>query len=98
MAIPGRDPGGSFGGNLTAISRITQNTNLNTPMALDQPVSRRSVLSVLGLVPALRLLGAQQQDKPTFSTGVKVVNLFANVRNKNGAIVKDLTKNDFLLD
>ena len=44
------------------------------------------------------MLGAQQQDKPTFSTGVKVVNLFANVRNKNGAIVKDLTKDDFLLD
>jgi VWFA-related protein len=45
------------------------------------------------------LLGAQQQqDKPTFSTGVKVVNLFANVRNKNGAIVRDLTKDDFLLD
>jgi VWFA-related protein len=70
-------------------------------MALDQPISRRSVFSLLGLVPALRLLGAQQQqqqDKPTFSTGVKVVNLFANVRNKNGAIVKDLTKDDFLLD
>jgi VWFA-related protein len=27
-----------------------------------------------------------------------VVNLFANVRNKTGAIVKDLTKDDFLLD
>ena len=68
-------------------------------MALDQPISRRSLFSVLGLVPALRLLGAQQQqDKPTFSTGVKVVNLFANVRNKNGAIVRDLTKDDFLLD
>jgi VWFA-related protein len=46
--------------------------------------------------------GAQQQgaeqDKPTFSSGVKVVNLYANVRNKSGAIVKDLTKDDFLLD
>ena len=67
-------------------------------MALDQPISRRSLFSALGLIPALRLLGAQQQDKPTFSTGVKVVNLFANVRNKAGAIVKDLTKDDFLLD
>ena len=27
-----------------------------------------------------------------------MVNLFANVRNKNGQIVKDLTKDDFLLD
>ena len=66
-------------------------------MAFDEPISRRSLISALGLLPALRLLG-QQPDKPTFSTGVKVVNLFANVRNKTGAIVKDLTKDDFLLD
>ena len=79
-------------------------------MPLDPPLSRRSLISALGFLPALRLLGAQQQgaqqqgapqpgaaqqDKPTFSTGVKVVNLFANVRNKNGQIVKDLTKDDF---
>src|ERR1035437_5092749 len=67
-------------------------------MALDQTISRRSLFSALGLIPALRLLGAQQPDKPTFSAAVKVVNLFANVRNKAGAIVKDLTKDDFLLD
>jgi VWFA-related protein len=73
-------------------------------MALDLPFSRRSFLSALGALPALRLLGAQQeqsappQDRATFSTGVKVVNLFANVRNKSGGIVKDLTKDDFLLD
>ena len=72
-------------------------------MALDLPFSRRSFFSALGVLPALRLLGAQQgqgapqQDRTTFSTGVKVVNLFANVRNKSGGIVKDLTKNDFLL-
>src|ERR1019366_2914496 len=69
-------------------------------MALDQTISRRTLFSALGLIPALRLLRAQQPqgDKPTFSAGVKVVNLFANVRNKAGAIVKDLTKDDFLLD
>jgi VWFA-related protein len=68
-------------------------------MAFDESISRRSLFSALGLLPALRLLGApQEQAKPTFSTGVKVVNLFANVRNKNGDIVKDLTKDDFLLD
>jgi VWFA-related protein len=75
-------------------------------MELDQPISRRSLFSALGFIPALRLLGAQQgaqqdapqRDKPTFSTGVKVVNLYANVRDKNGAIVKDLAKEDFLLD
>jgi VWFA-related protein len=68
-------------------------------MAFDESISRRSLFSALGLLPALRLLGApQEQPKPTFSTGVKVVNLFANVRDKTGAIVKDLTKDDFLLD
>jgi VWFA-related protein len=68
-------------------------------MAFDESISRRSLFSALGLLPALRLLRAQQeQDKPTFSTGVKVVNLFATVRNKAGAIVKDLTKDSFLLD
>src|ERR1035438_2728729 len=76
---------------------------MTQPMGLDQTISRRSLFSALGLLPALRLLGgqqqgAQQQDKPTFSSGVKVVNLYANVRNKAGAIVKDLTKDDFLLD
>lgn len=34
----------------------------------------------------------------TFSAGVKVVNVFANVRDKKGEIVKGLTKDDFLLD
>ena len=66
-------------------------------MALDSLMSRRSILAALGLIPALRAARGQQQDPATFSTGVKVVNLFANVRNKSGAIVKDLTKDDFLL-
>jgi VWFA-related protein len=66
-------------------------------MPSDGPISRRILLSALGLMPALGRLRAQQ-EKPTFSTGVKVVNLFASVRDKNGTIVKDLTKDDFLLD
>ena len=68
-----------------------------TSMALDPLISRRSIFSALGLIPALRVVRGQDKDQPTFSTGVKVVNLFANVRNKSGAIVKDLTKDDFLL-
>src|SRR5262249_5753717 len=60
-------------------------------------ISRRTMLSALGLIPAARMLRAQQAPT-TFSTGVKVVNLFANVRNKQGAIVRDLTKDDFVLD
>jgi len=57
-------------------------------------VSRRSVLSALPLFPALRLLRGQNT---TFSAGVKVVNLFATVRDKQGAVVRDLAKDDFLL-
>src|ERR1700730_9286351 len=37
------------------------------------------------------------QDEPTFSTDVKVVNILATVRTKSGAIVNDLTKDDFSL-
>src|SRR5450432_557372 len=39
-----------------------------------------------------------KDDTAKFSTGVKVVNLFATVRNKKGEIVRDLTKDDFVLD
>jgi len=67
--------------------------------------TRRGLLSAIPLLPALRLLRGQQQaqspqadQNPTFSAGVKVVNLFATVRDKQGAIVKDLTKEDFVLD
>ena len=41
---------------------------------------------------------SKPDQNPTFSAGVKVVNLFATVRDKQGAIVKDLTKDDFILD
>src|SRR5689334_2236572 len=62
-------------------------------------ISRRSLLSALTLLPAGRLLGQEQSDpKPSFSTDVKVVNVLANVRDKKGQIVKNLTQNDFLLD
>jgi VWFA-related protein len=61
--------------------------------------SRRNLLlSTLGLLPAARLLRSQQtQSAPTFSADVKVVNLFATVRDKDGRIVKNLTKEDFTL-
>jgi VWFA-related protein len=51
-------------------------------------------------VPALRILRAQdstRQTKPDFSTDVKVVNVFATVRDKDGKIVRGLTKTDFTL-
>jgi VWFA-related protein len=37
------------------------------------------------------------QELPTFSSNVKVVNVPATVRTKNGEIVRDLTKDDFTL-
>ena len=61
--------------------------------------SRRALLlSTLGLLPAAHLIGGQQSSAPpTYSTDVKVVNLFATVRDKEGRIVKNLTKDDFNL-
>jgi VWFA-related protein len=60
-------------------------------------VTRRTLLSAVPLLPALRLLRGQDQ-RPSFSADVKVVNLFATVRDKKDQIVKNLTKDDFLLD
>jgi VWFA-related protein len=41
---------------------------------------------------------AQTQQKPDISVDVKLVNVLATVRDKKGAIVRNLTKNDFVLD
>ena len=35
------------------------------------------------------------QEEPTFTTGVKVVNILATVRNKKGQIIRDLARDDF---
>jgi VWFA-related protein len=40
---------------------------------------------------------AEQSDK-TFSTDVKVVSIFASVRDKKSQLVKDLTQDDFTID
>lgn len=76
-------------------------------------LSRRSLLSAFSLLPAACWLRGQQppaaqgatattpasgQQPPTYSAEVKVVNIFATVRDKKGQIVKDLTKDDFVLD
>jgi VWFA-related protein len=61
-----------------------------------EKISRRSLLSALSVLPAARYLRGQQT--PTFSTGVKVVNVFATVRDAKGQIVRDLNKEDFVLD
>jgi VWFA-related protein len=65
-------------------------------------ITRRSLLSALPLLPAARYLRGQEarteQQKPSFSTDVKVVNVFATVRDKTDHIVRNLTKDDFTLD
>ena len=43
----------------------------------------------------LRAQSAPEQDEPTFKSEVKVVNILAAVRNKSGALIGDLTKDDF---
>jgi VWFA-related protein len=54
-----------------------------------------SVIAAFGLYP----LWAQppDQDQPTFSTEVKVVDILATVRTRSGQLVNDLTKDDFTL-
>jgi VWFA-related protein len=53
------------------------------------------VFFAAGLLACASLAGAWQDV--TFSTEVKVVNLLANVYGRNGEIVRDLTKDDFLV-
>lgn len=58
-------------------------------------VSRREWIQFgAGLLGAHGLFAEQQ---PTFSSEVKVVNILATVRDKRGAIVRDLNRDDFTL-
>ena len=72
----------------------------DVPLRRDQPADtvrsrRQFLLASASLAAALPLARAQQE--PTFSTDVNVVNLLAGVRTKRGDIVRDLTKDDFVL-
>jgi VWFA-related protein len=51
-----------------------------------------AALPLLALLPALL---AAQEEQPTFKAEVKVVNVLATVRNKKGAFIRDLGKDDF---
>ncbi len=55
--------------------------------------------SLLALIFVLAAGGPLlSQQKPDISVDVKLVNVLATVRDKKGAIVRNLTKNDFVLD
>ncbi len=55
-------------------------------------------MRAIPLILALSLCAsAQQPDTPTFSVGVNVVNVLANVMDKHGAIIRDLQQNDFTI-
>jgi VWFA-related protein len=64
----------------------------------ENPVSRRAFLLSATLAPAARLLICQDAKDPKFTADVKVVNVLATVRDKQGKIVHDLTQDDFVLD
>src|SRR5215469_3721403 len=69
--------------------------------------SRRDFLTSAASLLAARLAWAQQPAAPetgadagpdaSFTTGIKLVHVFATVRAKNRALVRDLTKDDFAL-
>lgn len=61
-------------------------------------LSRRAFLISAGAVPAAGWLFAQDNQDSTFRADVRVVNLFAIVRDKQGRIVRDLEKYDFVLE
>src|SRR5215469_1804557 len=59
---------------------------------------RRFVLSGAAMLTGRALWAQEPEDSGAiFSTGIKVVNVLATVRGKNGALITDLTKDDFLL-
>ncbi len=66
------------------------------PNPAASPLSRREWL-VSSAACLLAARPSPTQNQPTFSTEVKVVNVFATVRDKDGHIVTDLTKDDFTL-
>ncbi|MGH9613952.1 MAG: VWA domain-containing protein, partial [Bryobacteraceae bacterium] len=58
-------------------------------------VSRREFAFSAGSLLLGGSLSRAQQPEATFSTEVKVVDVLATVRDKHGALIRDLTKDDF---
>jgi len=66
---------------------------------LFKPAGWQSLCLLLGIV-SLLFLGElmRSQQPPTISSEVNVVNVLATVRTKHGEIVRNLTKDDFVLE
>ena len=63
----------------------------------NESISRRRLMgTTVSLLPVVHLLHAQKDT--TFTADVNVVNVFATIRDKKGAIVRNLTKDDFTLE
>jgi VWFA-related protein len=62
------------------------------------PMKLCLLLVPISLLTAREPLPSQSQQKPDISVDVKLVNVLATVRNKKGEIVRNLTKNDFILE
>jgi VWFA-related protein len=61
-------------------------------------LTRRGFLTTVAALSGGAALWAQdKENSPTFSTSVKVINIFATVRDKDGKIIPNLTKDDFTL-
>lgn len=76
------------------------------PRSVRQPrlprvYSMRRALCAISLMVALLLAPGSQllsQNSPVYSVHVKVVNMLATVRDKHGLIVRNLNKDDFILE
>ena len=83
---------------LKPVTPAVPRTSLSKMMWLcERGISRRNFLLAACAAPRL-LKAAQDTTVPTFATDVKVVNLFATVRDKQANFVRDLTKDDFKLE
>src|SRR5689334_4652812 len=80
------------------IHTLRSPTNLGAPGLDSESWGTKNLIVRLGAMLTLALIlatSARAQDTPTFRIDTKLVNLWVNVTDKNGAIVGQLTKDDF---
>jgi len=78
-------------------AEVTRGRECN--FAMQKSFARRN-FAILLCATLLLLAGAplrSQQQGPTISVNVKLVTMFATVRDKHGALIRKLTKDDFVL-